>query len=181
MDVRSYLLTFASMKTSISGSRRTAPQLHPSGSRPFPDRPARTLSPFFLARKDISRMADSRLIADQLLVGLGGADNIVDVENCMTRLRVGVRELDRVDIAALRAVDGVLAALPGDNCQIVLGPGLVDRVAVELDAAIAAARTVVPRTSSAAALADKGAAIRQENKQRNNTTVKNALRRISNI
>ena len=29
-------------------------------------------------------MADSRLLADQLLAGLGGADNIVDVENCMT-------------------------------------------------------------------------------------------------
>ncbi|HEY5881321.1 MAG TPA: PTS transporter subunit EIIC [Nakamurella sp.] len=126
-------------------------------------------------------MADSRLIADQLLIGLGGADNIVDVENCMTRLRVGVRDQDRVDIAALRAVDGVLAALPGDNCQIVLGPGLVDRVAIDLEAAINAARSAGSRTSTAAALADRGAAIRQQNKQRNNTPVKNALRRISNI
>lgn len=126
-------------------------------------------------------MADSRLIADQLLVGLGGADNIVDVENCMTRLRVGVREQGRVDVAALRAVDGVLAALPGENCQIVLGPGLVDRVATDLGAAITAARSVGPKTTSAAALADQGATIRQQNKQRNNTPVKNALRRISNI
>jgi PTS system sucrose-specific IIC component len=126
-------------------------------------------------------MADSRLIADRLLVGLGGADNIVDVENCMTRLRVGVREQDRVDVTALRAVDGVLAALPGDNFQIVLGPGLVDRVAADLDVAITAARSAGPRSSSAVALADKGAAIRQQNKRRNNTPVKNALRRISNI
>ena len=126
-------------------------------------------------------MTDSRLIADRLLVGLGGVDNIVDVENCMTRLRVGVHEQDRVDVAALRAVDGVLAALPGENCQIVLGPGLVDRVAADLDAAMATARSAGSRTSAADVLADKGAAIRQQNKRRNNTPVKNALRRISNI
>ena len=44
-----------------------------------------------------------------------------------------------------------------------------------------AARTAGSGSSSAALLADKGAAIRQQNKQRNNTPVKNALRRISNI
>jgi len=41
-------------------------------------------------------MADSGQIAARLLTALGGADNIIDVENCMTRLRVGVREEDRV-------------------------------------------------------------------------------------
>ena len=126
-------------------------------------------------------MADSQLIADQLLIGLGGADNIIDVENCMTRLRVGVRDQDRVDVAALRAIDNVLAALPGDNCQIVLGPGLVDRVAIDLEAARGAAMSQDSGTSSAAQLADKGSAIRQENKKRNNTPVKNVLRRVSNI
>ncbi|TFB56598.1 PTS alpha-glucoside transporter subunit IIA [Cryobacterium sp. TMT1-62] len=126
-------------------------------------------------------MADSRVIADQLLIGLGGAENIIDVEKCMTRLRVGVRDQDRVDVAALRAIAGVLAALPGDNCQIVLGPGLVDRVAIDVESALSAARAEGSAASSAAQLADKGAAIRQQNKQRNNTPVKNALRRISNI
>ena len=125
-------------------------------------------------------MADSRLIADELLLLLGGAENIIDVDKCMTRLRVSVRDQGEVDVAAVRAIDGVLAALPGDNFQIVLGPGLVDRVAIDLESALRASLTRGSGTT-ATQLADKGAAIRQQNKQRNNTPVKNALRRISNI
>lgn len=132
-------------------------------------------------------MADSRHIAGLLLTGLGGPDNVVDVENCMTRLRVGVRDPGRVDAEAIRATDHVIAVMPGQSCQIVLGPGLVDRVAIDLTAAIAAARASLPTPrgpatgTSAEQLAASGAAIRQHNKQRNTTPVKNALRRIANI
>jgi len=132
-------------------------------------------------------MADSRHIAERLLTGLGGADNVVDVENCMTRLRVGVRDPGKVDVEAIRATDNVLAVMPGENCQIVLGPGLVNKVARDLEAAIAAARASRSSSggsvagTSAEQLAEAGAAIRQYNKQRNSTPVKNALRRISNI
>jgi len=124
-------------------------------------------------------MADSRQIAQRLLTALGGADNVVDVENCMTRLRVGVREEDRVDVAALRATEHVLAVMPGENTQIVLGPGLVDKVAIDLQVGLAAARGSAG--TSAERLADAGAALRAGNKARNSTPVKNALRRISNI
>lgn len=123
-------------------------------------------------------MADSRQIAALLLQGLGGAANVVDIENCMTRLRVGVRDEDRIDVAALRGTAHVLAVMPGVNCQIVLGPGLVDRVAVDLQAALVAA---AGGSTSASRLAEDGAAIRLENRRRNSTPVKNALRRISNI
>jgi sucrose PTS system EIIBCA or EIIBC component len=78
----------------------------------------------------------------------------------------------------VRGIDGVLAVMPGQNCQIVLGPGLVDRVAIDLAAAITAARSTArsagSAATSAARLAERGAAIRQQNKQRNNTPVKNA-------
>ena len=124
-------------------------------------------------------MADSRQIAAQLLARLGGVDNVVDIENCMTRLRVGVRDPHRVDDAALRGTDHVLAVLPGDSYQIVLGPGFVDKVAQDLQVALAA----VPGSGATSAdrLAADGAALRQANKARNNTPVKNGLRRISNI
>jgi sucrose PTS system EIIBCA or EIIBC component len=36
----------------------------------------------------------------------------------------------------VRGIDGVLAVIPGQNCQIVLGPGLVDRVTIDLAAAM---------------------------------------------
>lgn len=36
--------------------------------------------------------SDNQILAEAILVGLGGADNIEDVTNCATRLRVSVRE-----------------------------------------------------------------------------------------
>ncbi|RYV49881.1 PTS transporter subunit EIIC [Pengzhenrongella frigida] len=128
-------------------------------------------------------MTDSREIADRLLAALGGPGNIIDIENCMTRLRVGVRDPRAVDVAAVQDTDGVLAVLPGENCQIVLGPGLVDRVAIDLGAAIVAAGANGggTRPNAADTLAQTGAAIRAGNTERNRTPVKAALRRISNI
>ena len=131
-------------------------------------------------------MTDSQQIAERLLAALGGADNIVDVENCMTRLRIGVRDLRPINAQSIRDTDKVLAYIPGLNCQIVLGPGLVDKVANDLNAALArAAKTLPaghsPSGNSAEELASAGAAIRRRNSERNNTPVKNALRRISNI
>ena len=128
-------------------------------------------------------MADSRQIAERLLTVLG-AGNIIDIENCMTRLRVGVRDPSQVDVEALRATDHVLAVIPGRSFQIILGPGLVEKVARDLATALSRATIPAPRTatgSSAQQLAASGAAIRRSNAERNSTPVKNGLRRISNI
>ncbi|MDU1064510.1 MAG: PTS transporter subunit EIIB, partial [Cutibacterium avidum] len=38
--------------------------------------------------------------AEQIIAGLGGADNIEDLEPCITRLRVEVADDDLVDEAA---------------------------------------------------------------------------------
>ncbi|MFT4466172.1 MAG: PTS transporter subunit EIIB [Sodalis sp. (in: enterobacteria)] len=38
---------------------------------------------------------------------LGGPDNVLKLENCMTRVRVEVVDERRVDIAALKRVAGV--------------------------------------------------------------------------
>jgi PTS system N-acetylglucosamine-specific IIB component len=60
--------------------------------------------------------------ADEIVKGLGGADNIVEVEGCITRLRTEVRDPALVDEAALRAsgAHGVLMA--GTIVQVVVGP-----------------------------------------------------------
>lgn len=60
--------------------------------------------------------------ADEIVKGLGGADNIVEVEGCITRLRTEVRDPSLVDEAALRrtGAHGVLVA--GTVVQVVVGP-----------------------------------------------------------
>ena len=60
--------------------------------------------------------------ADEIVKGLGGAGNIVEVEGCITRLRTEVRDPSLVDEAALRAsgAHGVIKA--GTIVQVVVGP-----------------------------------------------------------
>lgn len=66
-------------------------------------------------------------LADAILEQLGGRDNIVDAENCMTRVRVNVIDSNKVNFEALKEIEGVLGVV-GDNgnyIQVVLGPGTV--------------------------------------------------------
>lgn len=60
--------------------------------------------------------------AEQILAGLGGADNIVEIEACITRLRTEVQDGSKVDQLALKAAGahGVIAS--GNVVQVVVGP-----------------------------------------------------------
>jgi PTS system N-acetylglucosamine-specific IIB component len=64
-------------------------------------------------------MADK---AEQIVAGLGGAENIVEIEACITRLRTEVKDASLVDDRALKAAGahGVLRA--GTVVQVVVGP-----------------------------------------------------------
>ena len=52
--------------------------------------------------------------AEQILAGLGGAGNVVDLEACITRLRTEVQDASLVDQAALKkaGAHGVVASGP---------------------------------------------------------------------
>ncbi|MFE1786545.1 glucose PTS transporter subunit EIIB, partial [Streptomyces sp. NPDC059506] len=41
--------------------------------------------------------------AEKIVAGLGGLDNIVEVEGCVTRLRTEVDDVSKVDETALKA------------------------------------------------------------------------------
>ena len=60
--------------------------------------------------------------AEEVVAGLGGADNIVEIEGCITRLRTEVKDPAKVDEAALKklGVYGVMVA--GGVVQVVVGP-----------------------------------------------------------
>ncbi|VAG14751.1 PTS system, arbutin-, cellobiose-, and salicin-specific IIBC component [Klebsiella aerogenes] len=61
-------------------------------------------------------------LANQILTALGGADNVVAVTHCMTRLRFVVKDNQRVDAPALKALQGVLGVVRSDNqCQVIIG------------------------------------------------------------
>lgn len=60
--------------------------------------------------------------ADSILAALGGANNVEDIEGCITRLRTEVSDPELVDQAALKAAGahGVMAS--GSVIQVVVGP-----------------------------------------------------------
>jgi PTS system sucrose-specific IIC component len=144
-------------------------------------------------------MPDAQQLAQQILDSVGGSANIADVENCMTRLRVEVVSDSSVALEDLKATEGVMAAIAaGSNLQIVLGPGLVDRVAVDLEALRAAAPSAAAGgagSSSAAAasgasgasgaspeeLAARGASIKASARSRSDGRTMRAIRKISAI
>jgi PTS system N-acetylglucosamine-specific IIB component len=60
--------------------------------------------------------------ARQIVAGLGGVDNIVEIEPCITRLRTEVQDGRLVDESALRkaGAHGVLRS--GNVVQVIVGP-----------------------------------------------------------
>lgn len=59
-----------------------------------------------------------------LLDLLGGADNIADIEHCITRLRVRLHDESRVQLEAIKALEGIIAVVvAGGQYQMVLGIG----------------------------------------------------------
>lgn len=141
-------------------------------------------------------MADAQQLAHRILDTVGGPANIADVENCMTRLRVEVVSTDAVALDDLKSTDGVLAAIAaGSNLQIVLGPGLVDRVATDLSALRSAGGAGGASGSGASGasgasgttgaspeeLAARGAAMKATARSRADGRTMRAIRKISAI
>lgn len=60
--------------------------------------------------------------AEQIIAGLGGADNIVELEPCITRLRTEVRDGSKVNEALLKAAGAHGVMKVGNNVQVVVGP-----------------------------------------------------------
>lgn len=126
-------------------------------------------------------MADAQQLAQQILDSVGGSANIADVENCMTRLRVEVVSTEDVALDNLKATDGVMAAIAaGSNLQIVLGPGLVDRVANDLSALRAQPSGPAPSVTPEE-LAARGAAMKSAARSRTDGRTMRAVRKISAI
>ncbi|MFC7716733.1 PTS glucose/sucrose transporter subunit IIB [Nonomuraea recticatena] len=70
--------------------------------------------------------------ANAIIAGLGGVDNIIEIEPCITRLRTEVHDASKVNQAALKAAGahGVMAA--GNVVQVVVGPE-ADTIASDIE------------------------------------------------
>lgn len=70
--------------------------------------------------------------AEKIVAGLGGLDNIAEIEGCITRLRTEVEDPGLVDEAALRAAGAHGVVKMGSAIQIVIGTD-ADPIAGEIE------------------------------------------------
>lgn len=74
---------------------------------------------------------DFKTIADAVVKAIGGKDNAVEAFHCATRLRVNLKDLSKVNtdgLSELPLVKGVNLNTTNQQLQLIIGPGLVDRV-----------------------------------------------------
>ncbi|MFD2841062.1 glucose PTS transporter subunit EIIB [Populibacterium corticicola] len=69
--------------------------------------------------------------AQQILDALGGLSNVVELEPCITRLRVEVRDADSVNDADLKTAGAFGVVRSGRIIQVIVGPD-ADNLAAQL-------------------------------------------------
>ncbi|MFP4020387.1 MAG: PTS transporter subunit EIIB, partial [Halanaerobium sp.] len=62
-------------------------------------------------------------LVKEIVQKLGGKDNIAAAANCMTRLRIDLKDDSKVNIKDLKAVEGVMGVVEDETLQIIVGPG----------------------------------------------------------
>ena len=110
----------------------------------------------------------------KILELVGGKENVTGATNCMTRLRINLRDYNRADIDGLKALDNVLQVIQMDNLHVVLGPGRAKKVTdlFKSDAGIASGM------STGSGWQDNKAALKAGQRQGN---LKAALKSVGDI
>lgn len=120
---------------------------------------------------------------------IGGSGNTSKIYNCMTRVRIDIRDLGLVDIDRLKKIDGVMGVVEdGDTLQVVVGPGTANKVA-EAMSVMAGVKLGDPvpenldkgLTSGREEAERKAATVKSGYKKKNDTPIKRALKTIASI
>jgi PTS system sucrose-specific IIC component len=114
-------------------------------------------------------------LASRLIDLVGGKDNVVKISNCMTRMRVTLKDHSKVSLEALKQTEGVLGLVEdGPTLQIVLGPGKAKKVTDEAVEAFGLPRVAL----EAGEWEENKAALKSLQKQ---SPLKTAVRNIAEI
>ena len=60
-------------------------------------------------------------LAQSFIDKLGGADNLTTISSCITRLRLNVKDIDKIDEAGLKALGAAGVIKKGNSVQVIVG------------------------------------------------------------
>ena len=132
-------------------------------------------------------MKEHTQLAQQIIDLSGGKENITLITNCMTRVRLEVKDMDLVNTEKIKGLKGVFGVYVDAQVQVVVGPGTAKKVA---DEALAiwggASRQTSQPTVTYQADKEKAKEIAAKNKQaikskQKVSKVQLALKTISNV
>ncbi len=79
-------------------------------------------------------MSKEEHLAKNIFEQIGGKQNTNKIYNCMTRIRIDIKDFQAVNLSALEEVEGVLGLVKdGNTLQIVVGPGTSQKVADKMN------------------------------------------------
>ncbi|MBO0473292.1 PTS system IIBC component [Enterococcus sp. DIV0840] len=138
-------------------------------------------------------MAEDKIkrLAREIYEEVGGQSNVLKLRHCMTRVRMDIRDYDKVKLEGLKNIDGVMGVVEDDTLQVVIGPGTVNKVAqemvdmagVKLGEAFPSSDEKQSELSGKQLVEEKAAQVKaaQKEKNKNNSGFKAVLKSISNI
>lgn len=72
-----------------------------------------------------AKQADKSAMGQSLVAAFGGKDNISSLDACITRLRIGVKEIDKVDRDELKRLGAAGVVVVGSGIQAILALSLI--------------------------------------------------------
>lgn len=75
----------------------------------------------------MAKRTNEELLKD-IVENIGGPDNVQSATNCMTRMRIRIKDDSKVDHEKLEHVEGVMGVVDAETLQIVVGPGTAKKV-----------------------------------------------------
>lgn len=111
-------------------------------------------------------------IALDIIALLGTKENLLSVENCMTRVRINVKDVEKCEVEQLKKLEYILGTtVQGNNVQLVVGPGKSSKIAAEISEI----------TGIKSSEVDEAAVRKEENREKNNTPFKRVLKKVASV
>lgn len=75
---------------------------------------------------------DYQSVSKEIIQLSGGKENFSKIENCATRVRITYHHIEKVNIDKLKEIEGVLSVVVQGAVQLVVGPGVCNKLCEEL-------------------------------------------------